>query len=143
MRVQDAFAQSVDAHAAARIGNDLEELAVIAEATSIPGAVNLLEHVNNLSELRHARIIAEAGGDRAVALVAQMGPEALTMNVQTVRWSQSAILQIMALAAALIALLFSVMASLQHALREARASRSQRQKDSEIATAEAASTAAY
>ncbi|MEO9971357.1 MAG: hypothetical protein ABJG15_16295 [Hyphomonadaceae bacterium] len=142
MRVQNAFAQSVDAHAAARIGNDLEELAVIAEATSIPGAVNLLEHVNNLSELRHARIIAEAGGDRAVALVAQMGPEALTMNVQTVRWSQSAILQIMALAAALIALLLSVMASLQHALREARTNRSQRKKESQIATTEEAASAA-
>lgn len=135
IRVQDAFAQSVEPHAAARIGNDLEELAVIAEATSIPGAVNLLEHVSTLSELRHARVIAEAGGDRAVALVAHIGPGVLAMDVQTVRWSQSAVMQIMALAGAVIALFLAVLASLQQAIVDARAARARKKQKNQIAAA--------
>lgn len=137
VRVQDAFAQSVDPYAAAKIGIDLEELAVIAEATSIPGAVHLLEHTSNLSELRHARIIAEAGGDRAVALVSHLGPEVLAMNVSTVRWSQSAILQIMALAGAIIALFLSVLASLQHMSRERQTQRAKKQMQTSVAAAAA------
>jgi len=132
IRVQDAFAQSIDPYAAAKLGVDLEEIAVIAEATSIPGAVSLIEHASNLSELRHARIIAEAGGDRAVALVAHVGPEVLAMDVQTVRWSQAAILQIMALAGAVIALFLSVLASLQTAVRNARTIRTRKRQLAEV-----------
>ena len=134
MRVQDAYAQSIDPFAAARLGQHLEELAMIAEATSVLGAVSLLEHTSSLSELRHARIIAEAGGDRAVALVAHMGPEGVQMDIQTVRWSQSAILQIMALAAAIIALLLSAWASLRHAVAEVRAQRAAKIARKSIAT---------
>ena len=133
VRVQDAFAQSVDPFAAAKIGIDLEELAVIAEATSIPGAVHLLEHTSNIAELRHARIIAEAGGDRAVALVAHLGPEVLAMNVSTIRWSQSAILQLMALAGAIIALFLSVMVSLQHLARERKILREKKKMQTSVA----------
>ena len=138
VRVQDAFAKSIDPFAAERLSSDLEELAVIAEATSIPGAVSLLEHVSSISELRHARIIAEAGGDRAVALVAHLGSEGLKMDVQTVRWSQPVILQVMALAAAIIALLLSVLASLQHAAAEARSHRGQKKARSKQTVEEAA-----
>jgi len=133
VRVQDAFAQSIDPYAAAKIGIDLEELAVIAEATSIQGAVHLLEYTSDISELRHARIIAEAGGDRAVALVAHLGPEVLTMNVNTVRWSQSAILQIMALAGAIIALFLSVLASLQHMARERKTLKAKKKLQASVA----------
>ena len=137
MRVQDAFAQSIDPFAAARLGHDLEVLAVIAEATSVLGAVSLLEHTSSLAELKHARIIAEAGGDRAVALVAHMGPEGLDMNVQTVRWSQSVILQIMALAGAIMALLLSVLASLQHAAAEAKGQRAKKKAEKSVTISQA------
>ena len=137
VRVQDAFAQSIDPFAAARLGGDLEELAVIAEATSVLGAVSLIEHSSSLTELRRARIIAEAGGDRAVALVAHMGSEGLQLDVQTVRWSQSVILQVMALAGAIIALLLSVLASLQHAVRESRAKRAEKKARKQAALAAA------
>ena len=45
-------------------------------------------------------LIAEAGGDRSVALVKQMGPHALRIADTGVRWTRELVLQFMGLTAA-------------------------------------------
>lgn len=112
MRIQDAFARSVDPHAAERLGPEFEQIAEIARDTSPLGAISLLEHASTSIDIRRARLIAQAGGDRAVALASQLGPEALTMTGSGIRWSTSIVLSIMGLTAAGLALLLSALSAL-------------------------------
>lgn len=111
-RIGDAFAKSVDAREAARLGPELSQIAILADATSPQGAITLLEHADSATDISRARLIAQAGGDRAVALASQIGPEALTLTGSGIRWSREVVLNIMALTAAAIALLLSAMSAL-------------------------------
>lgn len=111
-RIQDAFAKSVDPRAAIRLGPEFEQIAEIARETSPLGAISLLEHASTSVDIRRARLIAQAGGDRAVALTSQLGPQALHMTGSGIRWSTSIVLSIMGLTAAGLALFLSALSAL-------------------------------
>ena len=98
-RVQDAFAQSIDTHATARLGPEFLQISQIVDSTSPRGALSLLEHVESPTDISRARLIAQAGGDRAVALSSQIGPAALHITSSGgLNWDRQTILWAMMLA---------------------------------------------
>ncbi|MEO0981113.1 MAG: hypothetical protein AAFX03_00505 [Pseudomonadota bacterium] len=111
-RVSAAFLEALDVDALPRLKVELRHVAEISEATSAAGAVTLIEQVRGAGEMRKARLIAEAGGDRAIALVKQNGRGALSAADTGVRWTQMLVLQIMGLVAALMALILTTLSTL-------------------------------
>ena len=105
-RVKAAFIESIDARGLQRLESDLEQIDRLGTLTSPAAAVTLIEHVEDSSDLRRVRLIAEAGGDRAVALVKQSGAAALRIADTGVRWTTQMVLQVMGMTAAGLALIF-------------------------------------
>jgi len=99
-RVRDAFAESIDAAGLARLEGDLEQIDKIASLTSPSATLTLLAVVQDGTDLRRARMLAEAGGMQAVALVKERGNDALRVADAGVRWDNSMVLEIMSLTAA-------------------------------------------
>ena len=69
------------------------------------------------SDLRRARLLAEAGGDRSVALVKQDGPGALRIADTGIKWTQQLMLQVMGLTASGLALLYVMIATFRRNVR--------------------------
>lgn len=111
-RVQDAFAASIERRAALRLAPELNQIGRLAEVTGPVGALSLLEHANSSRDVRRARLIAEAGGDRAVALTTLIGERTLSLTGVNLQWSQRTILLLMAVAAASIALVLLVLSAM-------------------------------
>lgn len=105
-RVKAAFIESIDARGLQRLESDLEQIDRLGTLTSPAAAVTLIEHVEDSADLRRVRLIAEAGGDRAVALVKQSGAAALRIADTGVRWTMHMVLQVMGMTAAGLALIF-------------------------------------
>jgi len=105
-RVKAAFIESIDARGLQRLESDLEQIDRLGTLTSPAAAVTLIEHVEDSADLRRVRLIAEAGGDRAVALVKQSGAAALRIADTGVRWTMQMVLQVMGITAAGLALIF-------------------------------------
>ena len=80
-------------------------------------AITLIEHVKDSSDLRRARLLAEAGGDRSVALVKQDGPGALRIADTGIKWTQQLMLQVMGLTASGLALLYVMIATFRRNVR--------------------------
>jgi hypothetical protein len=99
-RVRDAFAQSIDPAGLKRLEIDLEQIDKIATLTSPAATLTLLSVAEDGTDLRRARMLAEAGGMQAVALVKERGNEALRVADAGVRWDNSMVLEIMSLTAA-------------------------------------------
>lgn len=99
-RVRDAFEKSIDPAGLIRLETDLEQIDKIATLTSPTAALTLLSYVEDGTDLRRARMLAEAGGMQAVALVKERGTEALRVADAGVRWDNSMVLEIMSLTAA-------------------------------------------
>jgi len=99
-RVRDAFAASIDPAGLALLESDLEQIDKIAALTSPAATLTLLSVVDDGTDLRRARMLAEAGGMRAVALVKERGAAALRVADAGVRWDNSMVLEIMSLTAA-------------------------------------------
>ena len=99
-KVRDAFAAAIDPAGLAVLEGDLEQIDKIATLTSPSAALTLLSVVEDGTDLRRARMLAEAGGMRAVALVKERGPAALRVADAGVRWDNSMVLEIMSLTAA-------------------------------------------
>jgi len=99
-RVRDAFEKSIDPSGLIRLETDLEQIDKIATLTSPTAALTLLSYVEDGTDLRRARMLAEAGGMQAVALVKERGTEALRVADAGVRWDNSMVLEIMSLTAA-------------------------------------------
>jgi len=99
-RVRDAFERSIDPAGLIRLETDLEQIDKIATLTSPTAALTLLSYVEDGTDLRRARMLAEAGGMQAVALVKERGTEALRVADAGVRWDNSMVLEIMSLTAA-------------------------------------------
>ena len=83
-----------------RLNDALAQIDRIGSLTSPSAAVTLIEQVKDSADLRRVRLIAEAGGERSVALVKQMGPNALRIADTGVRWTRELVLQFMGLTAA-------------------------------------------
>ncbi|MEM9667510.1 MAG: hypothetical protein AAF950_01180 [Pseudomonadota bacterium] len=111
MRVREAFSNSIDASAASRLTMELNQIGRLVDVTGPLGALSLLEHAKSARDVSKARLIAEAGGDRSVALTTVIGAKTLSLGGVSFRWSQRTILLFMALAAASVALILVVMSS--------------------------------
>ncbi len=103
-RVQAAFAESTDVRIAARLGPELNQIGRIAEVTSARGALTLMSHARSAADVRKARLVADAGGDRAVALASLLDERVFLLAGMTVQWSMTTILLVLALVAAVMAL---------------------------------------
>ena len=114
-RVKSAYADAYQADRLPRLTVEVELINRIAEATSPVGAISLLEHVEGMEDMRRARLIAEAGGDRASALVKEVGASALDLARSGIQLTGPLILQIMMLVAAALALTLALAAVLQRA----------------------------
>lgn len=99
-RVRDAFERSIDPAGLKRLETDLEQIDRIAGLTSPSATLTLLSVVRDGTDLRRARVLAEAGGMQAVALVREHGNEALRVADAGVRWDSTIALEIMSLTAA-------------------------------------------
>lgn len=99
-RVRAAFEQAIDPAGLAKLESDLEQIDKIAALTSPSATLTLLSVVEDGTDLRRARLLAEAGGAQAVALVREQGNAALRVADAGVRWDGTMFLEIMSLTAA-------------------------------------------
>ena len=116
-RVRAAFVSSIDARGLQRLEADLEQIDRIGTLTSPGAAVTLIEQLEDSADLRRVRLIAEAGGDRAVALVKQSGSAALRVADTGVRWTLQMVLQVMGMTGAAIALIFVTWSTFRRNIR--------------------------
>jgi hypothetical protein len=117
-RAKAAFIASIDARGLQRLEADLEQIDRIGTLTSPAAAVTLLEKVEDSADLRRVRLIAEAGGDRAVALVKQSGAGALRIADTGIRWTLQMVLQVMGMTAAGLALIFVTWSTFRRNIRK-------------------------
>jgi hypothetical protein len=117
-RAKAAFVGSIDARGLQRLEADLKQIDRIGTLTSPAAAVTLLEQVEDASDLRRVRLIAEAGGDRAVALVKQSGAGALRVADTGIRWTLKMVLQVMGMTAAGLALIFVTWSTFRRNIRK-------------------------
>ncbi|WP_156942119.1 hypothetical protein [Hyphomonas adhaerens] len=117
-RVKAAFIDSIDARGLQRLETDLEQIDRIGLLTSPAAAVTLIEQLEDSADLRRVRLIAEAGGDRAVALVKQSGAGALRIADTGVRWTIQMVLQVMGMTAAGLALIFVTWSTFRRNIRK-------------------------
>ncbi len=99
-RVRDAFAGSIDPDGLKILEGDLAQIDKIAALTSPSATLSLLSVVHDGTDLIRARMLAEAGGMQAVALVKERGNDALRVADAGVNWDNSMVLEIMSLTAA-------------------------------------------
>ena len=118
-RVRDAFAQSIDPAGLKRLEIDLEQIDKIATLTSPAATLTLLSVAEDGTDLRRARMLAEAGGMQAVALVKERGNEALRVADAGVRWDNSMVLEIMSLTAAGLLLFWVALSTFRIYFRKA------------------------
>ncbi len=118
-RVRDAFAQSIDPAGLKRLEIDLEQIDKIATLTSPAATLALLSVAEDGTDLRRARMLAEAGGMQAVALVKERGNEALRVADAGVRWDNSMVLEIMSLTAAGLLLFWVALSTFRIYFRKA------------------------
>ncbi len=116
-RVKAAYLASIEPRGLQRLEADLIQIDRIGTLTSPTAAVTLLEKVQDSADLRRARLIAEAGGDRAVALVKQSGAAALRVADTGIAWTFQMVLQVMGLTAAGLALFFVTWSTLRRNIR--------------------------
>ncbi len=99
-RVREAFDLATHDAALMRLERDLQQIDRIALLTSPKAAIGMLEVAEDGADLRLIRLLAEAGGDRAAALVQLRGRDALQVAEPGIRWTRNMIIQIMLLTAA-------------------------------------------
>jgi len=116
-RVKAAFKDAIDARGLQRLEADLEQIDRIGMLTSPGAAVTLIEQIEDSADLRRVRLIAEAGGDRAVALVKQSGGSALRVADTGVRWTLQMVLQVMGMTAAGLSLVFVTWSTFRRNIR--------------------------
>ena len=116
-RVRAAYASAINPKGLARLETDLAQIDRIGTLTDPSAAVTLIEQVKDSADLRRVRLIAEAGGDRSVALFKQMGPGAMRVADTGVRWTRQLVLQFMGLTAAGLVMFWVTWSTLRRSLR--------------------------
>ena len=116
-RVKAAFTSAIDTGGLRRLERELAHIDQIGKQTSPGAAIHVLELVKDGGDLRRARLVADAGGDRMIALIKESGPVVLSHADMSVNWTTRVILQIMALTAAAAAVFWVVVLSARHNLR--------------------------
>ncbi len=99
--VDAVFKSSVDREALESVLSDLRILRDIARDTSPISAVAILSPVKDGADLRRARLVAQAGGDRAVALARYDGDHLLDTARTTINWNNALRMQLAGLIACL------------------------------------------
>jgi hypothetical protein len=114
----DAFRACVDDQGLAAFNAQLAEIADMAAATSSRGAARLLAQARDLRDLARLRLVAQAGGDRAVAVAKRLrGGEPLAEAAHgTINWTRRLTLDVVALVAAALGMIGSTIAAIGHAV---------------------------
>jgi hypothetical protein len=102
--VEAAFRAEVTRAEIASLLQDFRLINDIAEETSPVSAIALLSQVRTGADLRRARLVAHAGGDRAVALALHDRGELLDTARMVIRWSPDLRNQLLLLGACLVIL---------------------------------------
>jgi hypothetical protein len=100
LMVRDAFEDTIDPAGLARLESELQLFDRIATLTSPSATLALMSHIRDGTDLKRTRMLAEAGGMKAVVLVVERGHEALRVADAGVRLSPNMALDIMSLTAA-------------------------------------------
>ncbi len=119
-RVRQAYLDSVDPRMLPRLLRDVRLINRLADETAPAGAMTLLSEVRDQTDLFRARLIVEAGGDRAVALVKQTGREALSAAETGIIWTRPLLTEVLTLAAAAMALIWLVVIAASRAMDMSR-----------------------
>lgn len=114
-QVVAAFEAAIVPEGLRRLESDLAAIDRIAALTSPSGAVTLLESADSPEDVRKLQLIAEAGGDRAVALTKEIGPRVLKLAQIGIKWSLNLALQIMGLVAIGMALAWTALSAVSQA----------------------------
>lgn len=114
-QVLQAYQSSIDPDGLIRLQRDLKAIARISELTSPTGAVTLLETAGSPEDVRKLQLIAEAGGDRAVALTKQIGPRVISLAQIGIKWSLELTLQLMVIAGLGLALGWTALSAVSNA----------------------------
>lgn len=107
-KVREVMASTIRKEGLPRLEEDFVQINRIAEITNPTGAITLIEHARTSEDIRRARLVAEAGGDRATALTKQLGPDTLDLARSGMKWSRGLVFQIMGLAAIAMALVWTM-----------------------------------
>jgi hypothetical protein len=110
--VESVFKSSVDRVALESVLADFRILRDIARDTSAQSAVAILSRVKDGSDLQRARLVAQAGGDRAVPLALYDGDRLLDTARTVITWNNALRLQVAGLIACLGLLAFVAMSTL-------------------------------
>ncbi|MEZ5953187.1 MAG: hypothetical protein R3C13_02675 [Hyphomonas sp.] len=116
-RVKAAYIGAIDPRGLQRLESDLEQIDRIGGLTSPRATITLLQQAEDSSDLRRIRLVAEAGGDRAVALVKQSGNAALRVADTGIRWTMHMVLQVMGMTLSAMAMLFVTWSTLKRNIR--------------------------
>lgn len=119
-RVEQAFSNSIDPDGLVRLMSEVDQINRITDMTSPATTLSLLEYVETPEDLRRARLLTEAGGDRAAALVKLRGDDALGTANTGIELSWSTSLQVMGFAASTMVLLWLALSALMKSLRRPR-----------------------
>lgn len=117
------YQSAIQPEALERLNRDMETVATLADLTSTSGAITLVEQTSSPEDMRRILLVTKAGGDRAVALAKELGPNVLSLAQIGVKWTTQLILQVMAIAAIGVALLLCMMSALTRAETLSRSSR--------------------
>ncbi len=110
-KVRDVMASTIRQEGLPRLEEDFIQINRIAEITNPTGTITLIEHARTSEDIRRARLVAEAGGDRATALAKQLGPDTLDLARSGMKWSRLLVFQIMGLAAIAMALVWTMIST--------------------------------
>ncbi len=109
--IMTAFSAAIEPEALDRLTRDMLIIARLAELTSSSGALTLLEQASSPEDMRRALLVTEAGGERSVALARELGPDVLRLAQIGVKWTRLLVLQVMALMALALALLWTALSA--------------------------------
>ncbi|MEM9055092.1 MAG: hypothetical protein AAGB16_07185 [Pseudomonadota bacterium] len=111
----DDYRSAIEPEALERLKRDMQTIATLTELTSTTGAVTLVEQTRSPEDMRRILLVARAGGDRAVALTRELGPNTLRLAQIGVKWTMQLVLQIMAIAAIGVALIMTMLSTITRA----------------------------
>lgn len=114
-RILGDYEAAIQPDALDRLNRDMRTVATLADLTSTSGAMSLVEQTSSPEDMRRILLVTKAGGDRAVALAQEMGPEVLTLAQIGVKWTTQLILQVMAIVGIAIALVLCMLSALARA----------------------------
>lgn len=114
--VEAALRETLNAGQLTPLLADARQINEIVDAAGAQPALALLQHVRTETDLRKARLIAEAGGERAVALETLLGRDVLYTARTGVELSRATVMEIMGLAGVAMGLLWLLWVAARRAL---------------------------